>query len=56
MDSMPCAEANEVFLAVEAVGEVVARVDGGGHLAAMGTEEAEGAFAHFRRRRQCATK
>src|SRR5271154_448418 len=38
----------EVFLAAEAVGEVVAWVDGGAHFAAVGTEEAEVAFAHFR--------
>lgn len=40
----------EVFLAAEAVGEVVARVDGGTHFAAAWAEEAEVAFAHFRRR------
>ena len=33
-----------VFLAGEAVGEVVAWVDGGAHLAAVGAEEAEVAF------------
>ena len=40
----------EVFLAGEAVGEVVAWVDGGAHFAAAWAEEAEVAFAHFRRR------
>ena len=40
----------EVLLAAEAVGEVVAWIDGGAHLAAAGTEEAEVAFAHLRRR------
>src|SRR5271156_5826441 len=34
-----------IFLAAEAVGEVVARVDGGAHLAAARTDEAEVAFA-----------
>ena len=38
----------EVFLAAKAVGEVVARVDGGAHFAAAWAEEAEAAFAHFR--------
>src|SRR5713226_7930178 len=37
----------EVFLAAEAVGEVVAWVDGGAHFAAAWAEEAEVAFAHF---------
>ena len=37
----------EVFLAAEAVGEVVAWVDGGAHFAAVRAEEAEVAFAHF---------
>ena len=37
----------DVFLAVEAVGEIVARVDGGAHFAAVGAEEAEVAFAAF---------
>jgi hypothetical protein len=37
----------EVFLAAEAVGEVVARIDGGTHFAAIRTEEAEVAFADF---------
>jgi len=37
----------EVLFAAEAVGEVVARIDGGAHFAAMGAEEAEVAFAHF---------
>ena len=37
----------EVLLAGEAVGEVVARVDGGQHFAAVRAEEAEVAFAHF---------
>jgi hypothetical protein len=37
----------EVFLAAEAVGEVVAWVDGGEHVAAVGTEEAEVATAPF---------
>lgn len=36
-----------VFAAAEAVGEVVARVDGGAGFAAMGTLEAEIAFDHF---------
>jgi hypothetical protein len=38
------------FLAGEAVGEVVSRVDGGAHLATAGTEEAEVAFTPFVRR------
>ena len=37
----------EVFLAAEAVGEVVAWVDGGEHFAAVGAEEAEVAVAPF---------
>ena len=37
----------EIFLAVKTVGEVVAWVDRGTHMAALGTEEAEVAFAHF---------
>src|SRR5260370_16510300 len=37
----------EVFLAGEAVGEVVAWVDGGAHFAAAWAEEAEVAFALF---------
>ena len=37
----------KIFLAAETVGEVVARVDGGAHFAAIRTEEAEVAFAHF---------
>ena len=37
----------EIFLAVEAVGEVVAWVDGGEHFAAVWAEEAEVAFAPF---------
>ena len=40
----------EVFLAAEAVGQVVAWVDRGTHFAAARTEEAEVAFAHFGRR------
>ena len=44
----------EVFLAREAVGEVVAWVDGGPHFAAAWAEEAEVAFAHFRRRPRAA--
>jgi hypothetical protein len=40
----------EVFLAIEAVGEVVAGVDGGAHFAAVGAEEAEVACEHFGRR------
>ena len=40
----------EVFLAAEAVGEVVAGVDGGEHLGAVGAEETEVAFAELRRR------
>jgi hypothetical protein len=40
----------EVFLAVKAVGKVVACIDGGLHFAAVGAEEAEVAFAHFGRR------
>ena len=39
----------EVLFAREAVGEVVARVDGGAHLAAAWADEAEVAFAHFAR-------
>ena len=39
----------EVLLAREAVGEVVARVDGGAHLAAAWADEAEVALAHFAR-------
>ncbi len=35
----------EVFVAVEAVSEIVSRVDGGLYLAAVGAEEAEVAFA-----------
>ena len=41
----------EVFLASEAMGEVVAWVDGGAHFAAARAEEAEIAFAHL-----CAVK
>src|SRR5438132_12661453 len=37
----------EVLLAREAVGEVVARIDGGAHFAATRADEAEVAFAHF---------
>jgi hypothetical protein len=37
----------EIFFAAEAVGEVVAWIDGGTHFAAIRTEEAEVAFAHF---------
>ena len=40
----------EVFVAAEAVGEVVAGVDGGAHFAAAWAEEAEVAFADFGRR------
>ena len=40
----------EVLFASEAVGEVVAWVDGGAHVAAVWAEEAEVAFAHFGRR------
>jgi hypothetical protein len=40
----------EAFLAGEAGGEIVARFDGGAHLAAVGAEEAEVTFALFRRR------
>ena len=40
----------EVFLAAEAVGQVVAWVDRGQHLAAVRAQEAEVAFAHLRRR------
>ena len=40
----------EVFLAGEAVSEVVAWVDGGEHFAAAWAEEAEVAVASFRRR------
>ena len=36
-----------VFPAVETVGEVVARVDGGAHFAAAGAEEAEVPFTDF---------
>src|SRR5271165_5874889 len=36
-----------VFLAAEAVGQVVARVDGGAHLAAARADEAEVAFDDF---------
>src|SRR5271156_3997060 len=39
----------EVFLATEAVGEVVAWVDGGTHFAAARTDEAEVAFADLGR-------
>src|SRR6516225_7250538 len=39
----------EVFLAREAVGEVVAWIDGGAHFAAAWADEAEVAFAHFAR-------
>ena len=39
----------EVFLTCKTVGEVIAWVDGGAHFAAVGAEEAEVAFAHFRR-------
>ena len=44
----------EVFLAAEAVGEVVARIDGGAHFAAAWAEEAEVALADFRRGRLAA--
>src|SRR5204862_256790 len=37
----------EVFLAAEAVGEVVARIDGGAHVAAVWAKKAEVAFADF---------
>ena len=37
----------EVLPAVEAVGEVVAGIDGGSHFAAAWAEEAEIPFAHF---------
>src|SRR5271156_2839668 len=40
----------EVFLATEAVGQVVAWVDGGAHFAAARTDEAEVAFADLGRR------
>ena len=40
----------EVLLAAEAVGEVVAWVDGGEHFLAMGAEEAIASFAAFGRR------
>src|SRR5271155_317486 len=40
----------EVFLAAEAVGQVVLRVDGGPHFAAVRAQEAEVASAHFRGR------
>ena len=40
----------EVFLAAKTVGKVVAWVDGGQHFAAVWAQEAEVAFAHFRRR------
>src|SRR5271154_2684136 len=40
----------EVFLAAEAVGQVVLRVDGGPHFAAVRAQEAEVAVAHFRGR------
>ena len=40
----------EILLAAEAMGEVVARVDGGEHFLAMRTEEAESSFAAFGRR------
>src|SRR5271154_467446 len=40
----------EVFLAAEAVGQVVLRVDSGPHFAAMRAQEAEVAIAHFRGR------
>src|SRR5476651_1785976 len=40
----------DILSAVEAVGEVVARVDGGAHFAAMGTDETEVTFADFGRR------
>ena len=39
----------EIFLAAEAVGEVVAWVDGGTHFATVGADEAEVAFAHLGR-------
>ncbi len=38
-----------IFVAVEAVSEIVSWVDGGAHFAAVGAEEAEVAIAHFRR-------
>ena len=37
----------EVFVAREAMSEIVAWVDGGAHFAAAWAEEAEVAFAHF---------
>ena len=40
----------EIFLAAEAVSEVVAWVDGGEHFLAMGAEEAIASFAAFGRR------
>ena len=40
----------EVFVAGEAVGEVVAGIDGGEHLAAAGAEEDEASVAEFRGR------
>lgn len=40
----------EVFLASEAVGEVVAWIDGGAHVAAIRADETEVAFADFARR------
>ena len=40
----------EVLPAAEAVGKVVAWVDGGEHLPAMGTEEAIASFSAFGRR------
>ena len=39
----------EVYLAAEAMGEVIAWVDGGAHFPAAWTEEAEVAFADFGR-------
>ena len=39
----------EIPGAAEAVGEVVTRIDGGEHLPAMRTEEAESSFAAFGR-------
>jgi hypothetical protein len=44
----------EVFLAGEAVGEVIAWVDGGAHFAAAWTEEAEVPFTHLGRRPRAA--
>jgi hypothetical protein len=40
----------EVLFAAEAVGKIVAGIDGSAYFAAVGAEEAEVAFVHFRRR------